>query len=197
VPTRSSADASKIRDLNVSCAAHMRIWNRRATTTASLLTITCALGLLRLGGASEVGASPAAALVSSNTPSASLSRAATPVLGYRRFARLVGVGWGAVKPKVVEEEGDGTAGFDHLRWTKWGHAIAYGRGRFDASLPKGGHRRVAGRLRVSNLGSCHGRLTYRTVEFRLLPKDHLGDSRRWHFYVSKHGDVCRSSKYAY
>jgi hypothetical protein len=81
-----------------------------------------------------------------------------PVLGYRKFARLVGVGWGTVKPKEVEQEGDGTAGFSQLRWRKWGDVVTYGRGLFDASLPHGGHREVRGRLRALRLGNCHGRV---------------------------------------
>lgn len=134
-----------------------------------------------------------------------------PVLGYFRYVEYPfgdsgrpvlpeGLGWGYVAPNSIPMMGDGTDAFDHVRWSGWGHAVAYGRGSTLLFWPRGGHVSVAAELKASNPGRCHGKLAYRSIEERLIltPGTHKyrvfakHGGLEWRVYglPGTHGQIC-------
>lgn len=81
---------------------------------------------------------------------------------------LHGVGFGRVRPATVFNGGDPTGLVSHVVWSSWGTARAVGTGTSDWVGPD---QSVAGGTQepvtivAFRLGTCHGKLAYRAVEW--------------------------------
>ncbi len=89
-----------------------------------------------------------------------------PRLGYRH-AFINGAGFGSVHPRRVFFGGDPTSNIARIVWSKWGArtAMGLGTGWCPGKGVADGHP-CSVRLRVWNLGACHGQWAYRTIELR-------------------------------
>jgi hypothetical protein len=152
--------------------------------------------------------------IKQSLPPASLDhRNGSPVLGYLKYVKFIrhggnprpsiDSGWGDYKPVSIGYEGDGTSDFSRVSWSGWGQPRAYGHGVSLIFHPHGGHVEVRGELRASRLGTCHGRLAYEHVDYRLfyvrgtdLYRSYGVTSGRWFPYgfSDDHGNICRASK---
>jgi hypothetical protein len=115
------------------------------------------------------------------------------VLGWTGFLAGQG-GWGAVQPQRISNEGDDSSFVYQVHWRAWGGATAYGFGRRHAFKPAGGNYRqgVLDELRASNLGLCHGKLTYRTLYTRQARRPGTTTLGKWTGWTPQHGGLCGS-----
>jgi hypothetical protein len=107
-----------------------------------------------------------------------------PYLGYRH-AYINGAGFGTVHPRRVFFGGDPTSNISKIVWSKWGTRTATGLGTGWCPGKRGvadGHP-CSVRLRVWNLGACHGHEAYRTIELRY-------ETRRGRWSGGDPGNVC-------
>jgi hypothetical protein len=131
-----------------------------------------------------------------------------PVLGYFRYLEIrfgssgpqLQGGWGHVAPKAIPIYGDGTDSFFDVHWSDWGQPVAYGFASTDAFWPRGGHVALPAEIRATRLGTCHGKLSYKHVDERLLVRPGTRRYRvfgtrnnlQWSHYglPGYHGDIC-------
>jgi hypothetical protein len=93
---------------------------------------------------------------------------AVPVLGRLAGLFAQGAGFGQVKPAKIFNGGDPTGLVTQLTWSSWGGAKATGSGMSDYAGP--GQSVATGTQQpvtvvAFNLGTCHGTLMYRAVEW--------------------------------
>jgi hypothetical protein len=126
-------------------------------------------GVRWCGGAFPLAVATAAVLACAGCGSTSSQPAAVPTLG--RPAGLFahgGEGFGKVRPTTIFNGGDPTGLVSHVSWRSWGGARATGTGKSDYVGP---NQIVAQGTQESatvvafNLGTCHGKLMYRAVEW--------------------------------
>ena len=120
------------------------------------------------GLALTAGAALICAACGSSAPAAATSPAAVPVLGRPAGDFAHGTGFGLVKPAKIFNGGDPTGLLTHITWTSWGGPDAVGTGKTDyvgpgQSVATGTQERAT--VRAFQLGSCHGKLMYRAVEW--------------------------------
>ena len=99
---------------------------------------------------------------------AAAAKPTEPTLGSTAYAKKIGgssPGFGTVKPKVVNANGDPGSVVYRLYWTGWGSAQALGYGRSYAPGANGGWtlRLIPAELRATDLGRCSpgGPVVYR------------------------------------
>lgn len=102
------------------------------------------------------------------SPATSTSAAAIPVLGRPAGDFGHGAGFGLIKPAKIFNGGDPTGLLTHITWTSWGGPDAVGTGKTDyvgpgQSVATGTQERAT--VRAFRLGTCHGKLMYRAVEW--------------------------------
>jgi hypothetical protein len=110
------------------------------------------------------------------------ARSPAPVLGWKD-AFQDGQGFGSVKPRTVYLGGDPTGDVTAIRWRQWGlgHAVGFGRGWCPGRSVASGHP-CSVALHAYGLGTCHGRLAYRTLAF------YFKSGTKW--TVGSKWDVC-------
>jgi hypothetical protein len=143
-----------------------------------LLAVACSSS----GGKASTEASP--------TPSAHSAR---PVLGWSGF--LDGTktaGWGTSKPATVSNEGDDSSFVYDVHWKDWGSPDATGVGKRHAFKAAGENDRhgVLDELRATNLGACHGVLSYRTLYTRQARRPGTAKLGRWFAWTRHRGSIC-------
>jgi hypothetical protein len=94
--------------------------------------------------------------------------AAVPVLGRAAGDFAHGAGFGKVRPARIFNGGDPTGLVTHIRWRSWGGGRAIGTGTSvwvgpSQSVAQG--RPAAVTVEAFHLGTCHGKLAYRAVEW--------------------------------
>ena len=100
---------------------------------------------------------------------ASCSSAAAPVLTLGRLAGAFshGVGFGTVKPQVIDDEGNRIGDVDRVVWTSWGDPEAFGTDDAvylgNQTPPKVTRQTVT--VVAFGLGTCDGKLMYQGVEW--------------------------------
>lgn len=103
---------------------------------------------------------------SSSGPSASTSSAgAEPTLGDSSWAPGV-TGFGSVRPREINANGDGTSYAEDITWQSWGGPTATGHGTAAWVPPDGisaDATPTSALVVASDLGDCRGHLGYRTV----------------------------------
>lgn len=89
----------------------------------------------------------------------------TPVLGWKH-AFTNGEGFGTVKPALVYLGGDPTGEVKSINWRRWGDSLSlgYGRGWCPGQSVASGHP-CAAKLRIFDIGGCHGHRAYRRLQF--------------------------------
>ena len=109
------------------------------------------------------------ALACAACASSSSHAAAVPTLGRPAGIFVHGAeGFGQVRPVTIFNGGDPTGLVSHVTWKSWGGARAVGTGK---STYVGPNRIVAqgtqqpATVVAFNLGTCHGKLMYRAVEW--------------------------------
>ena len=118
----------------------------------------------------------------STSPGPATSPAAIPVLGRPAGVFAHGAGFGQVKPAKIFNGGDPTGLVTHIVWKSWGGTDAIGTGKTDyvgpgQSVAAGTQERAT--VRAFRLGTCHGKLMYRAVEW----------------YFPQHGQSFSSGRY--
>jgi hypothetical protein len=76
-------------------------------------------------------------------------------------------GYGRVAPSTVDNGGEPTGIVDYVRWQGWGtpRAVGTGKGWLPTDNPRSLFRRASVKLVASNLGTCHRKPAYRTIEW--------------------------------
>jgi len=116
------------------------------------------------------------------SPTPAQAAAATPVLGQLTGLFARGSGFGRVRPAEIFNGGDPTGLVSKITWQSWGAATARGTG---TSTYVAGNQPVAAGTQqratvvAFNLGTCHGKLMYRAVEW----------------YFPQHGQAFSASHY--
>ncbi|HEY6277495.1 MAG TPA: hypothetical protein VIX86_14305 [Streptosporangiaceae bacterium] len=140
-------------------------------TAAALICAGCA------GSASPVAASGTAKV------------SAVPTLGRPAGLFAHGAGFGEVRPARIFNGGDPTGLLVHVVWTSWGGSRAVGTGTSDYVGPNQSvatGRQQQATVVAFNLGTCHGKLMYRAVEW-YFPQH--GQS----FSASHYQDICNGA----
>jgi len=138
-------------------------------------------------------AAAAIAIVGASLALAAVAQASGPTLG-RKGVFLNGEGFGAVKPRVVTDGGDGSTVYQAITWPRWGGKSASGFGRglcASATLPNSEWPTCNLALRADELGNCRGHSAYRrlTVYFGWRPIG--GDRYRGHYqYKLVYRNLC-------
>jgi hypothetical protein len=163
-------------------AARQRRRPRQGPVVLAILPVTAAVLVCAAcaGPASSGGAG--AASTQSQAP-------ATPALGRPAGVFAHGTGFGEVRPARIFNGGDPTGLVTHIVWTSWGGPRAAGTGTSDyvgpgQSVATGSEQRAT--VVAFSLGSCHGKLMYRAVEW-YFPQH--GQS----FSASHYQDICHGS----
>jgi hypothetical protein len=114
------------------------------------------------------------------------------VLGSSDYAGEYGRGWGKVRPKRIYNGGVPSGLVVKIRWRRWGHPVARGRGLTSIYKPEGGYYRKRGaiQLRASHRGTCPGteRRAYTRLRVRVVVRPG-GKFGRW-FWWSGTQDIC-------
>jgi hypothetical protein len=110
------------------------------------------------------------------------SPTAVPTLGRPAGVFAHGEGFGQVRPATIFNGGDPTGLVAHITWKSWGSAKASGTGRSDyvgpsQSVATGTEERAT--VVAFNLGTCHGRLMYRAVEWYFPQHGQAFDPHRY------------------
>jgi hypothetical protein len=138
-------------------------------------------------GPASAPATPSTAPASAAAPQAPAgSSPAVPVLGRLAGLFAQGAGFGQVKPAKIFNGGDPTGLVTQLAWSSWGGAKATGSGMSDyvgpgQSVATGSQQPVT--VVAFNLGTCHGTLMYRAVEWYFA-----GEGRT--FSPGKYENIC-------
>jgi hypothetical protein len=133
---------------------------------------------------------PLSASAHSELPQARLRPTATsparpPTLGVTHSYGRYGRGWGQVKPKKLDNDGDASGRVEHIHWSSWGGPVAYGKGKTWTYKPHGGYYRtkVAITLKAIKIRRCRstGRRAYSELIGRVLnrPGGHYGKRFLW------------------
>ena len=155
---------------------------RRAEPAVARRGLRAAGLALTAGAALACAACGSSAPAAATSPAASTSPAAVPVLGRSAGDFAHGAGFGLVKPARIFNGGDPTGLLTHITWTSWGGPDAVGTGQTDyvgPGQPVAAGTQERATVRAFRLGSCHGTLMYRAVEW----------------YFPQHGQAFSSSHY--
>jgi hypothetical protein len=94
---------------------------------------------------------------------------ALPTLGLKRANASWGGGFGAIRPSVINFNGDPTSFMDKIRWSGWGGDQAVGHGIAGFVWPgfgvADGTRYVGATVVAFDLGTCDGHPAYRREEW--------------------------------
>jgi len=101
---------------------------------------------------------------------ASCSNASAPVptLGRLTGIFLHGKGFGLIKPAEIYNGGDPTGLLNQVVWKSWGGPKAVGTGESDYVSPTqevAQGRQESATIVAFNLGTCHGKLMYKAIEW--------------------------------
>jgi hypothetical protein len=181
---------------------HGKVTGMKRKTRAAAAAVL-SLTLAACGSSTAKTATPAApantsaTTATTSTTTATTSAATTaptgaaiPTLGHKAGIFIRGQGFGAVKPpRVSNNGGDPTGLVTKIAWHSWGSAKAVGTGISTYITPTQavaeGTQQPA-TIVAFNLGTCHGKLMYRAVEW-YFPQ-HNG-----HFNPNTYENICTGS----
>jgi hypothetical protein len=92
-----------------------------------------------------------------------------PTLGLKQANTTWGAGFGAIKPRAINFNGDPTSFISKIRWSSWGGRRAIGHGIAGFTWPgfavADGTRYVGATVVAFDLGNCDGHRAYRREEW--------------------------------